>query len=48
MVSGATPRTCMLGGVVGLALMLGRVELEGDAEDSCRIGVESKLPIEVF
>jgi hypothetical protein len=37
----------MLGGVVGLAVTFGRIELEGDAEDGCGIAAEDEFPIEV-
>ena len=48
MISRATPQTGVLRGMVGLAMMLGRIELEGDAEDDCGIAAEGKLPIKVF
>jgi hypothetical protein len=48
MIGGATPRAGMLRGVVGLAMTLDRIELEGDAEGDCRIVAESEFPVEVF
>jgi len=48
MISGTAPRAGMLSRVVGLAMTLDRVKLEGDAEGDCRIVAESEFPIEVF
>jgi len=38
----------MLSRVVGLAMMLDRVKLEGDTEGDCRIVMESEFSIKVF
>jgi hypothetical protein len=47
MLTGATPQTHVLGGIRGLAVMFGGIELEGDAESDRRVGVEREFAIKV-
>ena len=47
MVGGAAPQAGVLGEVVGLALLFGRIELVGDTEDVCGVAAKDEFPVEV-